>query len=66
MYLLLTEETERPFLISLLLCSEKMLLSEMRQNLEIAPNLPPKKSGLKVRTRGSQPRMCVPTFSLTT
>jgi WD40 repeat protein len=33
------------------------------QELEIVSNIQPKNDGLNVRTRGSQPSICVPTFS---
>src|SRR5258708_36631097 len=35
----------------------------MSQEMEIVPNLRPIVFWLKVRTRGSQPSICVPTFS---
>jgi len=43
--------------------TKNTLLPGISLDLEIVPNLRPKKFWLKVRTRGSQPSTCVPTFS---
>ena len=42
------------------------VLTKISLALEICPNLGPHVFGLKVRTRGSQPSICVRTFSLFT